>query len=150
MDLTDEQWLLLQPLITPHLAADHTLGGRPPIDERRVLDGILYKLRNNLAWYHMPSGYPSYQTCYRRYRQWLRLGVMQAIFQTLYQDCLERGGVDVLRVIEDGLVSIESQNGQYRCIIRPDLLDSWQLPVILLFLGMVARRMKTTRPLTIA
>jgi hypothetical protein len=58
--------------------------------------------------------------------------------------------VDVLRLVEDGLVSIETQNGQYRCIIRPDLLDSWQLPVILLFLGMVARRMKTTRPLTTA
>ncbi len=150
MDLTDEQWLLLQPLIAPHLPPASTLGGRPPIDERRVLDGILWKLRNNAPWYDLPSAYPSHQTCYRRYRQWQRLGLLDAILQALYQDYLDRGGVDIQQLIQHGHISIKLEGGIYRCYIVSHLCESWQLPIILLFLGLIVKRLKAASPLTTA
>jgi transposase len=147
MILTDAQWQLIQPLIAPHLPvkSNPNLGGRPPINERLVLDGILYKLTTNLPWYDLPPSYPSYQTCYRRYRQWQRLGVLNAILAALYQDCLERGGVDPLNALEQGLVSLTHENGEWRCCIAPHLHHTWQLSVILLFLGVALRRMRSYR-----
>lgn len=150
MDLTDEQWLLLQPLIAPHLPAGNLLGGRPPIDERRVLDGIFWKLRNNAPWYDLPSSYPSHQTCYRRYRQWQRLGLLDAILQALYQDYLDRGGVDIQQLIQDGHISIKHESGIYRCYIASRLCESSQLPILLLFLGLIIKRLKAASPLTTA
>ena len=148
MPLTDEQWQLIQPLIAPHLPADRSLGGRPPIDERRVLDGILWKLSNNLPWYSLPPEYPSHQTCYRRYRQWLRLGVLESIFGALYRDCLVRGGLDPIAAVEQGLVRLKFQKGEWRCLVSPHLQDTWQLSVILLFLGLAVKHMQTYRTFT--
>ncbi len=68
MDLTDQQWRLIYPLITDHnlhqVSRSLEVGGRPPIDPRPVLDAILWKLRNNVPWSDLPDRYPSYQTCY--------------------------------------------------------------------------------------
>ena len=58
--LTDEQWQVIEPLIPPPSSA--ATRGRPPINERAVLDGIFWKIINASAWYHLPSEYPSWQT----------------------------------------------------------------------------------------
>jgi transposase len=62
MNLTDEQWRLIEPILPPPSPSDR---GRPPLDRRAVLDGILWKFRTDNPWYDMPPDYPSYQTCYR-------------------------------------------------------------------------------------
>ena len=149
MSLTDDQWHLIQPLIAPHLPVKEqpSRGGRPPINERLVLDAIFWKLTTNLPWYDLPPSYPSHQTCYRRYRQWQRLGVLNAIFGVLDKDCRQRGGVDPLQAVEEGLVSLTFKQGEWRCRIAPQLRDTWQLDVILLFLGLAVRRMHTYRTL---
>src|SRR3989304_787187 len=67
------------------------LHARPPIDERLVLEGILWKLNRNAPWYDMPPEYPSYQTCYRRYRMWQRTDVMRKILLALWDDLFKRG-----------------------------------------------------------
>ena len=72
LPLTDEQWAEIKPLINPTGSA--ATRGRPPIDERLVLDAILWKLASNKPWYDLPVSqgsvqFPSRQTCYRRYRQ---------------------------------------------------------------------------------
>ena len=68
MDLTDQQWQLLQPLFNEHYPQPTPrsleVGGRPPIDPRPILDAILWKIRNNAPWYDLPRRYPSYQTAY--------------------------------------------------------------------------------------
>ena len=56
-DLTDDQWAVIQPLIP--IPASAGSRGRPPIDERAVLDGIFWKLRIASPWYDMPDRYPS-------------------------------------------------------------------------------------------
>ena len=48
MNLTDEQWRLIEPILPPPSPADR---GRPPIDRRAVLDGILWKIRTDNPWY---------------------------------------------------------------------------------------------------
>jgi transposase len=56
MDLTDEQWEVLEPLILdPARRPDGR--GRPWRDSRDVLNGILWVLRTGAPWHDLPERY---------------------------------------------------------------------------------------------
>jgi transposase len=95
MDLTDDQWSIIQPLI-PDQPRRPDGKGRPWKDARDVMNGILWILRTGGPWYDMPYRYPPYQTCHRRFQQWVRTGgVFEKILQALASDLQERGGIDL-------------------------------------------------------
>ena len=58
MDLTNEQWAVLEPLMRPKRRADGR--GRPWQDTRRVLNGVLWILRTGAPWKDLPDRYPPY------------------------------------------------------------------------------------------
>jgi transposase len=62
--LMPPQWELLQSV----LPASPPGRGRLALDNRLILEAILYKLASGLPWYDLPARYPSHQTAYRRYR----------------------------------------------------------------------------------
>ena len=68
MDLTDEQWEILEPLI-PHPPRRADGKGRPWWDPRDVLNGILWVLRTVAPWRDLPERYPPYQTSQRRFQR---------------------------------------------------------------------------------
>ena len=76
--LTDEQVERLR----PHFPKAR---GRPRVDDRRVLSGILHVLRNGLRWRDAPAAYGPHKTLYNRFVRWSRLGVFARIFCTLAQ-----------------------------------------------------------------
>ena len=101
MKLTDKQWEKIKDLIPD--GAKRTDGkGRPWRDKREVLDGILWILKTGAQWSHLPSTYPPYQTCHRRFQQWREQGLMQQVVETLAKDLQERGGVDLSECFIDG------------------------------------------------
>ena len=59
--------------------------GKPRVDDRRVLSGILHILRNGLRWQDAPPVYGPHKTLYNRFVRWSRLGVFARIFQDLAQ-----------------------------------------------------------------
>ncbi len=80
-DLTDEQWLLLQPLIPPAKP-----GGRPrTIDIREVLNGILYLTRGGITWRMMPHDLPPWGTIWWYFWVWRKDGVWQRINDALVE-----------------------------------------------------------------
>jgi transposase len=89
MDITDEQWNRIEPIIRS-LTPPKDSRGRPPRDPREVLNGILWILRTGAPWKDLPQIYPPYQTCRRRLQQWVRQGVLQSILQELSQDSFEQ------------------------------------------------------------
>ena len=100
-DLTDAQWAILDTLIPePTLRRDGR--GRPWKDRRAVLNGILWVLRTGAPWADVPDRYPSYQTCHRRFQQWVCAGVMKGILEALALDLKARGGLDVTEAFIDG------------------------------------------------
>jgi transposase len=60
MDLTDEQWQILEPLI-PDPPRREDGRGRPWRDPRDVLNSILWILRTGAPWKDLPERYPPYQ-----------------------------------------------------------------------------------------
>jgi transposase len=57
--------------------------GLPRVDDRRVVSGIVYVIRNGLQWKDAPRGYGPHKTLYNRFVRWSRLGVFERIFAAL-------------------------------------------------------------------
>ena len=57
--------------------------GVPRVDDRRVLNGIYWRLRTGSPWADIPERYGPYTTCYNRFVRWARLGVWDRIFEAL-------------------------------------------------------------------
>ena len=100
-DLSNAQWEILNNLI-PAPAPHRDGRGRPWKDRRAVLDGILWILRTGAPWADVPNRYPSYQTCHRRFQQWVRSGVMKGVLEALALDLKARGALDVREAFIDG------------------------------------------------
>ncbi len=67
--LTDEQWLLIEPLLPePRRRKDNR--GRPWASNRACFEGILWILQTGAAWRFLPDEFPSPSTCWRRLKQW--------------------------------------------------------------------------------
>jgi transposase len=139
MRLTDEQWAVIRPLLPP---ASPALRGRPPLDERAVLDGIFWKLSTLAPWYDMPPDYPSFQTCYRRYLHWQRLGLLKTIQDALFIDLRDRGGVDLWKIRADGPIHLALDGPVLKLCVDPSLNNSWQLSTAMLFIAPMIKRLK--------
>lgn len=66
--------------IEPYFPLSH---GMPRVDDRRVISGIVYVIRNGLRWRDAPSAYGPPKTLYNRFVRWSRLGVFNHIFAAL-------------------------------------------------------------------
>ena len=53
------------------------------VDDRRVLSGIIFVIRNGLRWRDAPQGYGPHKTIYNRFIRWSLLGVFNKIFAAL-------------------------------------------------------------------
>jgi len=76
--LTDEQMERLRPFFPKSR-------GKPRVDDRRVLSGIIYIKKNGLQWKDAPAVYGPPKTLYNRFVRWSRMGVFARIFVELAQ-----------------------------------------------------------------
>ena len=74
--LTDAQMERLRPFFPKSR-------GKPRVDDRRVLSGIIYIQRNGLMWKHAPRDYGPPKTLYNRWKRWSRMGVFATIMTEL-------------------------------------------------------------------
>ena len=66
--------------IEPFFPLSH---GVPRVDDRRVLSGMLFVIRNGLRWRDTPGAYGPHKTIYNRFVRWSRMGVFDRIFAEL-------------------------------------------------------------------
>jgi transposase len=76
LSLTDKQ----MPRIEPYFPLSH---GIPRVDDRRVLRGIIFVIRNGLRWRDAPKDHGPHKTIYNRFIRWSRLGGFNRIFAEL-------------------------------------------------------------------
>jgi transposase len=51
-----------------------------------VLNGVLWVLRTGAQWQELPWKYLSYETCHRRFQQWMRRGKLECILRVLAEE----------------------------------------------------------------
>jgi transposase len=74
--LTDTQMARLQPFFPK----SH---GKPRVDDRRVLSGIIFINRNGLRWCDAPKEYGPAKTLYNRWKRWGDKGVFARMMEGL-------------------------------------------------------------------
>ena len=147
MDMTDEQWQILAPLI-PKIRSRKDGKGRPRVGSREVLNGILWVLRTGAAWQDLPDRYPSPATCHRRFQEWRRKGVLEKILQTLARDLKERGELDLSECFIDGFFVVAKKGaGPWERPNAAKVRKSWRWQTAMVFLSpftlKVLRQMKS-------
>ena len=131
-DLTDAQWKVLNDLI-PEPKPRHDGRGRPWKDRRAVLNGILWVLRTGAPWADVPERYPAYQTCHRRFQQWVRSGVMKGILEALALELKGRGVLDVEEAFIDGSFAPAKKGDRRsgkRSAVRERRSWQWQIAMV--------------------
>ena len=68
--------------------------GRPRVDFRRVLDGVIFRLRSGLQWNKLPREFGDDSSVHRWFQRWCEDGVMAKVWAVLVEGCAELGGVD--------------------------------------------------------
>ena len=86
--LTEAQWQKIAPLLPK--PPKQRQGGRPWIENRRVLEAILWILRSGARWQDMPEKFPHPSTCWRRLRDWEQRGVWLNIWRTFLSELNQR------------------------------------------------------------
>ena len=102
MDLTEEQWAVLEPLFPDKETLLENGRGRRFRDPRDVFYGVLWELRTGAPWKDLPRRYPPYQTCHRRFQGWFRDGTLEKVLRSLAEHLRRRGKLDLTEAFIDG------------------------------------------------
>ena len=70
-DLTEDEWLLLEPLLPP----PQRIGHPREVNLKEILNAIFYWADNGIKWRAMPHDFPPWQTVYGYFRSWVRIGI---------------------------------------------------------------------------
>ena len=81
--VTDELWEVVKPLLPEE--PPKPKGGRPRVDDRAALTGIVFVLKTGIPWEMLPQemGCGSGMTCWRRLEAWHEAGVWDRLRKTL-------------------------------------------------------------------
>ena len=111
--VTDELWATVEPLLPKRRVSNS--GGRPRVDDRAVLTGILFVLRSGIPWAMLPleMGCGSGVTCWRRLREWQRRGVWKRLHRTLLDELAAADQIDWTRAALDSR-SLPAKGGEPR------------------------------------
>ena len=90
-EVPDDLWIRIEPLLLKEHPPQVT--GRKRVDLRRVMDGIIFRLRTGCQWNHIPRVYGSDRTIHRYFQVWCRSGVFERMWALLVAECEELGAV---------------------------------------------------------
>jgi transposase len=76
--LSDAQWAAIEPLLP-------SFGGKPRVDDRRVISGIFHRFREGLRWRALLDVYGPRTTVFNRFNRWSERGLWQDLFTALAQ-----------------------------------------------------------------
>ena len=109
--VSDELWEIIEPLL-PEEPPKKPEGGRPRVDDRAALTGIIFVLKSGIPWEMLPQemGCGSGVTCWRRLREWQEAGVWERLHRALLDRLGEADRIDWERASLDS-ASVPAKKG---------------------------------------
>src|SRR5262245_42892499 len=101
-EVADGLWERIEPLL-PVRRRRFRYPGRMPLDDRRVLQGILFVLHTGIGWEHLPQelGFGCGMTAWRRLRAWQEAGVWERLHELLLAELHAAGEIEWARAVAD-------------------------------------------------
>src|SRR5246127_4067251 len=94
-DLTEVEWRILRVLLPVERKPGRRGRGRPPADNRNIINGILWRLRTGAPWRDVPEKYGKWNSVYRRFRRWSACGVWESVAIALAETMAESGHYEI-------------------------------------------------------
>ena len=86
-EIPDHLWEQIHPVI---LELDRPKAtGRQRVAPRRMLDGIIFRMRSGCQWNRLPKELGDDSTIHRTFQRWVQLGVLERIWSVLVKECEE-------------------------------------------------------------
>ena len=104
--------------IEPYFPLSH---GVPRVDDRRIISGIIFVIRNDVRWREAPSAYGPSKTICNRLIRWSRMGVFNKIFAAL---AAEGGTPDQLMIDATHLKTHRTAASRLKKGLVPDVSDA--------------------------
>ena len=89
-ELSDSDWEIVADLF-----AEHRRIGRPRVDDRLMLNGVLWVLCSGAAWRDMPERFGPWSTVYQRFRDWRNQGTFNKMLKRLHVKLNAQGLIDL-------------------------------------------------------
>ncbi len=131
MDLTDllvisevchkPSYLTIDSANTPHETLVPLSHGIPRVDDRRIISGIFFVIKNGLRWRDALKEYGSHKTIYNRFIRWSRIGVVKRIFSEL---AAKSGEPDQLMIDANHLKAHRTAASLLKKGMFPDVSDA--------------------------
>ncbi len=97
-ELSDAEWEFVRPLLPV------SLRGRKRLDDRRVLNGIVWKFRTGTAWRDVPERYGPWATLHTRFRRWAADGTFERMLRAAQSRADAAGDIDWLVSVDSTIV----------------------------------------------
>lgn len=91
-ELPDELWERIEPILLRRYPPAAT--GRPRANLRRVLDGIVFRMRSGCQWNQLPERFGADSTVHGWFQRFVEDGVLEEIWAELVRECEQLGAVD--------------------------------------------------------
>jgi transposase len=97
--VSDLLWARVEPFLPAR--APQPKGGRPWVNDRECLEGVLLVLRSGGRWKDIPIDLPSPSTCWRRLQEWAGEGILDDIHAAVIEELEEFGKLDWDQLVAD-------------------------------------------------
>ena len=111
-EVPDEVWFHVERWIPA--ARERRLGGRPRVDNRRTLEGIIFRLKTGCQWKAIPEQFGSSSTIHRRFQEWVEAGVFHILFYAMVRHYDGTVGADLAWCSLDGVMVKAPKGGSTR------------------------------------
>jgi transposase len=112
--VTDALWERIQPLLPPPPQRRFRFPGRKPIDQRRILTGVLFVRKTGIAWDGLPAelGWGCGKTCRTCLQRWHEAGVWLKLHALLLAELNGAGEIDWERALIDASFAKAPEGGE--------------------------------------
>ena len=90
-EVGDDLWKTIETVVSELDPPAET--GRPRIDSRSALNGIIYQMRSGCQWNHLPEEFGDDSSVHRQLQRWIEKGIFERIWAVLVECCDELRGV---------------------------------------------------------
>jgi putative transposase len=88
--LSDNQWVMVKKVLAEH--DPPAVKGPERVDQRAVMDAVIFRLRTGCQWNRLPREYPDDSTVHRHFQRWVKRGVFKQLWAAVQEACEDLGG----------------------------------------------------------
>jgi transposase len=124
-EVPDGLWQRIEPLL-PRKQRRFRYPGRRPLDDRNVLQGILFELPHGIGWEHLPQelGFGCGMTAWRRLRAWQQAGVWEKLHELLLAELHAADQLEWQRAVADAS-HLHAKKGAPRQVRAQSTAAAW-------------------------